>query len=40
MEKLCSRKKKSKGVILSDLESINIDRPIDFSYAEFLSKKL
>ena len=32
--------KKSKGVILSDLESINIDRPIDFSYAEFLSKEL
>ena len=27
------------GVVLNDIESINIDRPIDFKFAEFISKK-
>ena len=26
----------SKGIVLDDIESINIDRPIDFAFAEFL----
>ena len=27
------------GVVLNDIESINIDRPIDFKFAEFIAKK-
>ena len=28
------------GVVVDDIEAINIDRPIDFDFADFIAKKL
>ena len=28
-----------KGIVLDDIEAVNIDRPVDFDFAEFLFNK-